>query len=182
MGWTDVPLNDNGRAQAGRLSKTLQGTGLEIIYSSPLSRTFETAKIVAEPNNTEIMQNDALKERNNGIIEGSIPRIDFPDFDKKMDDPDFAPPGGESTNQLRSRVLAAIDDIIKNSDKKIIGISTSNGVAMIILKKFAAQEPPRTNMPNSEYYRLDWDGENLKMNETPQWLDAAYKYAASNVK
>lgn len=171
MGWSDVPLNDNGRAQAERLASDLQKAGLEIIYSSPLSRTFETAEIVARPNNIKIVTNDALKERNNGILEGHIARIEFPDIYDGMADPNFAPPGGESTNQLKNRVLDAMDNIIKTSEQNTIGISTSNAAARVILEKFIDMELPPFNLPNSAYFRLDWDGKTLKMNEVPKWLE-----------
>jgi broad specificity phosphatase PhoE len=175
MGWLDVPLNQNGIEQAKKLAESLKDAGLEIIYSSPLSRTLETAKIVAGAKNIEIIQNDALKERNNGILEGSIANIEFPDICKKIDNPDFAPPGGgESRSQLRARALNFIKDIIKTSDKNIIGISTHNGVALTILIEYIGRELPPMNMPNSSYYRLDWDGEKLQMNGMPDWLSARY--------
>jgi len=174
MGWSDVLLNDNGRTQATKLSEILQNVGLEIIYSSPSSRTFETAEIVAQPNNTKIITNDALRERNNGILEGSIAKIEFPDIYKKIDNPDFVVPGGESRNQHKNRVLDAIDNIIKTTEQKVIGISTSNGTARIILEESIGRELPPFNIPNSSYYRLDWDGKNFKLNEVPEWLETMY--------
>ena len=179
MGWSDVPLNQRGIEEARKLSKDLQDVGLEVIYSSPLSRTLETAKIVARPNYVKIIQNDALKERNNGILEGTIAKIEFPDIYKKIDDPDFAPPGGESRNRHKCKVLNFIESIIITSEKNIIGISTSNGAAMTILEEYIDRELPPMNMPNASYYRLDWDGKKLAMNEMPDWLAA--RYAVSNI-
>ena len=174
MGWTDVPLNQKGIEQAKKLSECLQSVNLEVIYSSPLSRTFETAKIVAAAKDIRIIQSDALKERNNGILEGSIAKIVFPDIYEQIDNPDFAPPKGESRNQLKRRVLEFIENLVRTSKKNIIGISTSNGAAMTILEEYVDRELPPMNMPNSSYYRLDWDGKNLKMNEPPDWLIARY--------
>ena len=45
----DIPLNENGRLQARHLSKALASRGIDVAYSSPLSRALETAQIVLEP-------------------------------------------------------------------------------------------------------------------------------------
>ncbi len=176
MGWSDVPLNQTGIDQAKKLSKDLQAVRLEVIYSSPLSRTLETAKIVAEPNKVEIIQDGALNERNNGILEGTIPKLEFPDiYHKKTTDPDFViPGGGESINQHKRRVLDFMENITKISGANIIGISTSNGVAMSILEEYFDKELPTMNMPNSSYYSLDYDGQKLTLKEMPNWLVARY--------
>ena len=43
QGSTDIPLNDTGRAQARRAGRLLAKRSWDGIYSSPLSRAFETA-------------------------------------------------------------------------------------------------------------------------------------------
>lgn len=47
---TDLPLDELGRAQARRASEALAGSGvvLEAVYTSPLSRAVETARVVGD--------------------------------------------------------------------------------------------------------------------------------------
>ncbi|MCL2737311.1 MAG: histidine phosphatase family protein [Alphaproteobacteria bacterium] len=144
MGWADIPLNGTGREQANKLAEDLQNVGLEVIYSSPSSRCIETAQIVAKFNNVKIIMDNSLQERNIS--------------------------GGESMTRHEQRVIPAINNIIKTSAHNIMGISTSNGTALWILENVLGRELPPFNIPNAGYYCLDWDGENLKLSEVPEWL------------
>jgi broad specificity phosphatase PhoE len=45
-GWTDIPLNDRGRRQAGQLAVRLAGESFDRVLSSPLSRALETCRLV----------------------------------------------------------------------------------------------------------------------------------------
>ena len=186
QGWIDIPLNNTGISQANDLAKIIEPIGLEIIYSSPLSRALETAKIVAKSTNAKIITHDDLRERNSGILGGKVVRITDNPADEQMDftqdliimpakimrDPDFTPENGESHNDLVARSYTAIVDIAKKSDRNEIGISTHGGVAGNIISKFADYDLPVGGMPNATYFRLDWDGEKLLLNELPEWLTA----------
>ncbi len=186
QGWIDIPLNDTGIEQANNLANVMDSINLDIIYSSPLSRAFETAKIVAKSNNTKILTHDDLRERNFGILGGKIVRITSNPEDVQMDfsqdliimpadamnDPDFAPEDGESRNEAMARMIAAITDIAKTSDSQKIGISTHGGVARSVIAKFTPFDLPVGGMPNATYFRLDWDGERLSLNELPDWLQS----------
>ena len=46
QGRTDIPLNALGKAQAVTCGEALQGVGIELIITSPLSRAYETAEII----------------------------------------------------------------------------------------------------------------------------------------
>jgi broad specificity phosphatase PhoE len=71
QGHTDVPLNDNGRAQARVIAETMRGVGLGALVASDLSRARETAEIVAAVMGLEVAYVDAdLRERTFGIFEG----------------------------------------------------------------------------------------------------------------
>ena len=57
-GATNVPLSDEGRAQAGRLAQRLKGLPVAAVYASPLDRTMETARILAAPHQLEVHPRD----------------------------------------------------------------------------------------------------------------------------
>ncbi len=48
-GWTNVPLDEHGVAEAHDMAEMLDGTGWLAIYASDLERAAETARIVAGP-------------------------------------------------------------------------------------------------------------------------------------
>jgi broad specificity phosphatase PhoE len=71
QGHTDVPLNENGRAQARALAVTLRDRGVRGVVASDLQRAHETARIVAVELGLEVAYVDAaLRERAFGIFEG----------------------------------------------------------------------------------------------------------------
>ena len=61
QGWTDIPLNEQGKAQAKELSKEFSQLMIKTIYSSSLSRAIETAQIIAEPHKASIISDPALR-------------------------------------------------------------------------------------------------------------------------
>lgn len=57
-----VHLNDNGRAQARALAKSLAKLPVKAVYSSPIDRTMETAQPIAEAKKLEVIPRDGLME------------------------------------------------------------------------------------------------------------------------
>ncbi len=47
-GRSDVPLSDAGREQARRLGDRLKSVPLDVLYTSPLRRAFETARLISD--------------------------------------------------------------------------------------------------------------------------------------
>lgn len=73
QGWTDEPLNKKGRELAMITAKGLADIKFDKVYSSPLSRAYETAEIILKYNNHSIPQiekEDRIKEIRFGEWEG----------------------------------------------------------------------------------------------------------------
>lgn len=51
MGWAPVPINAAGRAQVAQLAERLKAAPIHTIYTSPLTRTTESAILLAAPHN-----------------------------------------------------------------------------------------------------------------------------------
>jgi broad specificity phosphatase PhoE len=112
-----VDLSVEGRAQAERLAERLASEPVSAVYASPLSRTVETATILATPHRLPVIQRDGLREISHGHWEG-LSRLDvetrFAEEYAAWDaDPfTFAPEGGESGVQVLARALPVIREIV----------------------------------------------------------------------
>ena len=64
QGSTDTDLNENGRMQAVRLARQLETNRIrpERIFTSPLKRACQTARIISEKLNTECMSETGWKK------------------------------------------------------------------------------------------------------------------------
>jgi alpha-ribazole phosphatase len=111
LGQCDPPLSERGREQAAAL---LQNVTLAIVYTSPLKRAVETAKLLARGAPIEII--DDLKELSHGEWDGrtweEIEKL-YPEIapQKLRDWKATTPPGGESWADFEARVHRAFEQI-----------------------------------------------------------------------
>lgn len=89
QGKRDIPLTKLGILQAKRLAQRLQSERIDAFYSSPLSRSLETTKIVAKNHDKGVTILDELIEMDFGMFEGK-PKAQrvalFPEFDVANDE------------------------------------------------------------------------------------------------
>jgi len=116
-GAVGVDLSIEGRAQVGALARRLATEPLSAVYCSPLSRTVETASILAEPHRLKVVSRDGLREISHGRWEGlTRPDVEarFPDeYAAWESDPfTFAPKDGESGVGVLARALPVIREIV----------------------------------------------------------------------
>jgi broad specificity phosphatase PhoE len=114
VGWSDLPADLSDTAHLDRLSAHLPDPA--VIISSDLSRASATADAIAR-GRTRLPHDPALREINFGAWElrrfAEI-EAESPDHIRAYwDQPgDVRPPGGESWNEVRVRVDAAIDRLV----------------------------------------------------------------------
>ncbi len=70
QGHMDIPLNGKGRKQVSALAKKLEDIQFHAVYSSDLSRTSETAELIAKQHHREVITTTALRERYFGKFQG----------------------------------------------------------------------------------------------------------------
>lgn len=70
QGLIDQGLSDKGKSQAAQLGRMLKGKGIDCIYSSPLKRATETAKIVADHIGAKVIVRPALRPLDIGSLAG----------------------------------------------------------------------------------------------------------------
>jgi alpha-ribazole phosphatase len=156
-GSIDVPLSENGIRQMEKLSACLakeinnssnhpfpsflkerKGRLLKAVYCSHLSRAVKSADLIAKPYCLEPVIVPALRERNFGIWEG----MSFDEIKEKYPEEftawagnplEFSPMEGESTVEVKDRVINALNEIIQNHGGERIAIVSHGGVIRIIL-------------------------------------------------
>lgn len=117
LGRLDVDLDEVGRAQAAVLAAALPTP--DLVVSSPLARARQTAEAFG----AEVVVDDAWIELDYGEWDGR-PAGDVPPegWQAWREDPDFAPPGGESLTALTARVHEAIQRLAVD-DRRIVVVS-----------------------------------------------------------
>jgi len=149
QGWTDVPINDQGRRQAYELVGSFSHSTFSKVYSSPLIRSRETAEIIARSLRLDPPTcHDGLKERNFGAIQG-IPKSELAELNpvllqqilKRNPATDFEQ--GESMDEFADRVLDAIASIAEpHAGRRIVAIT--HGWVMDVITRHVANLPRNT--------------------------------------
>ena len=124
QGAQDIELNENGRRLAGELGKRLDaaGTDFDCIYSSPLSRAYETACLIRGHKFYPIVKNPLLTEISFGELEG-IPYDDWVNTDHPRkyfftDPVRYEPPaGGETFESVCERTKKFVQTVIEPIQK-----------------------------------------------------------------
>ncbi len=145
-GTIDVPLSANGIAQmeltAAHLEKMVlennAGNGLAAVYTSDLSRAWQSADILAGRFNLQPRVDESLRERYFGRWEGmSFDEITekYPiEFQAWKKNPFLSSPvDGESTDGVQKRVIPAVNEIIQKNRSTHVAIVAHGGVNRVIL-------------------------------------------------
>ena len=137
-GETGVDLSDEGRWQAALLGERLRREGLTAIYSSPLSRTMETARIIGGCCGLEPVIVDPLREISHGRWEG-LTRAEVEErygaeYAAWEEDPfTFAPEGGETGLTVLARALPALRGIItQHGGERVLVVSHKATIRILI--------------------------------------------------
>ncbi len=116
---TEIPLTPTGKAEAKKAAKLLKRKKIDLIVSSDLQRTRETAEIVAKELGVDVVYEKGLREFDGGIfngrpveelgeyfrVEGETPMEHFlRRFEKRS-------PKGENWVDVQKRMLKVVEDL-----------------------------------------------------------------------
>ncbi|MGQ9813919.1 MAG: histidine phosphatase family protein [Candidatus Roseilinea sp.] len=114
----NIHLNDEGKAQAESLGRSLKDRKLDAVYASHLERAIETAWRVAAPHGLSIVIRPDLADTNTGDLTGRSTKDlgDAPDTRDLWKVVQTRPseacfPNGECLAEMQKRVVAALEDI-----------------------------------------------------------------------
>ncbi len=148
-GHRDEALTTKGIEQAHEIANKIKESGItfDYVYSSPLQRAFETAKIISEVSDAPPPQKeDLLIERDFGIMTGKkladIESLCAPDILKTDTITYFLnPEGAETFPDLMNRARVLLD--------KINNLHKTGNILFVCHGDFG-------KMIYAEYYHLDW--------------------------
>ena len=128
-GHSDFPLTDIGRKQAEMCAEALRDEKIDAIYSSDISRAYDTAKPIAASHSLEIIIHKGLREIYAGEWEGQS----FDELNEKYaegfgiwktDLGHAHPNGGESIAELFDRIIATVNEIARENEGKTVCLTT----------------------------------------------------------
>jgi broad specificity phosphatase PhoE len=145
-GSSGAELSEQGRWQAARLGERLAHLEIAAIYSSPLSRALETARIVGGHCRLEPVTREGLKEIGHGHWEGmkrrDVEREFTAEYAAWEADPfTFAPDGGESGVAVLARTLPVIRDIVTSHLGSQVLVVSHKATLRLILSSLLAFDP-----------------------------------------
>lgn len=134
QGHSDIPLNNNGITQASILNETLKDIHFDAVFSSPLSRAYNTAKICLSNRNIPIIINNNLIERSFGELEGhSSSEFNDCSNDLLLDySQNYSNYKIEPIRDLFKRVFAFLDSLIETYKYKNVLLVTHSAITIAI--------------------------------------------------
>jgi probable phosphoglycerate mutase len=152
-GDADPPLVDQGEAQARAAADELaRRGGADVLVSSPMLRTRQTAAIVGERLGLTAQVVDGLEEARFGAWDG----FTFAEVMSRWPDemaawlasPDVAPPGGESLHDLSARVGAALRRVLdQHAGRRVLLVAHVGTIRALTAR---ALDTPATSMNRME--------------------------------
>jgi broad specificity phosphatase PhoE len=144
-GIADFPLTDAGRRTAEELADKLADSGIQVLYSSPYKRAYETATVVGKALGCEVKVIRELHERNSyGVLSGVNKDKAKEIFAHIVDQLKYKPgdyysgeliPGAEPRDEFDDRVGKGFDEVIRNATGyDVIGIVTHGNVTRSIYR------------------------------------------------
>ncbi|MYC29813.1 MAG: histidine phosphatase family protein [Chloroflexi bacterium] len=141
QGHTDIELSERGREQAKMVERRLSGIRFDVAYSSDMRRTTQTAQTILGGGDTPLNSIPELREYNKGVFEGLTAeeyRQKYPELYEAslINDPDFAPPGGETIRQCQARMAGFVRSLRErhlNEDVLVVGHGGSLRSAIVAL-------------------------------------------------
>jgi broad specificity phosphatase PhoE len=171
MGRTQVPLDTDGIQQIQKIAPLIAMLELDGIYTSPLRRAVQTAKVVAHGTNLPIRKSEGLNEITFGDWAGRH-------FDDLIDDELYrrfikSPaktvlPGGETISDVQRRGLSVINEAAQKVPGGRFLLVSHGDVIRAILSHYM-------KLPLNEYRRLRIDNGSLSALQTDRrWAEIKY--------
>ncbi len=169
-GRIDVPLIDEGRAQAREAGSRFAGTPLDVVVTSPLVRAVETAELVTGWPYERLEIDEGCTERSFGQMEGidpsevpeRFPHVKYLQIEHMRYS--LNPPGGESFDALHDRAHKSLDALLERHGGRHVAVFSHQNFLQQLHAAVRGQDP---------YHALEFDILNCELNAFRLGPDAA---------
>lgn len=128
------PLNEKGLNESKKVTEFLISKKIDVLFSSPYKRAFDTIKDFSEISNLKINIIDNFKERK--IEDYWISDKEFNQLvEKQWKDFKYSLPNGESLKEVQKRNIMALNNILAKYDGQTIAIAT-HGTSLATIINF----------------------------------------------
>ena len=124
-------LSQAGKKLAEQTAEKLKNEQIDIIYSSPLMRTVQTANIVNKYHNAKIIKSDLLTEVDQGVFSGRL-WIKLSDEEKKLKAERHPSTKMETLPQAHKRTIEFFETVLKNETHTNIMIVSHNNICSLL--------------------------------------------------
>lgn len=121
---TPCPLTEQGKVEVFKAAQDLKKKNIDLIFSSDLLRTKQSAQIISQVTGAKIIFDKRLREWNVGIFNGKTPDISWQYLESRKNFLSVKLPGGESLIAARKRMYNFLSQINeKYQGKNILIVS-----------------------------------------------------------
>lgn len=172
QGQSNSELSPEGVDQARAAAACLRDEEAELLVSSDLERTMQTAAPIAAATGLAVEAHAGLRERAFGIFEGlTLTEIAerFPDHHARWRsrDPAYAMPGGESLQQMRLRIKAALEGLAMRGHRKVLVVTHGGVLDAVYRLATGTPDEARRDWPlvNASVNHIDIAGDTWHLRE-----------------
>ncbi len=145
---TDINLNESGLKKAEELALKMRDLKIDAIFSSPMKRTMNTARKIANLKNLKVVPCNDLKEVNFGIFEGMSreeARKSYPSLfeEREKNKWIFTIPNGENYESAYERVTNFVEKIKKEFENKsvmLVSHATLINLLLVYFGKYTVED------------------------------------------
>ncbi|NLL34882.1 MAG: GNAT family N-acetyltransferase [Clostridiales bacterium] len=173
-GWFNSNITPTGRAQIQRLEERFRddvanGINYDVIYSSDLIRTMETAGAVSRAAGISIIPHPGLREIHSGEWEDRTWGYCFRNYSELLNTyashPEWKIEGGESIETLYRRLSDTLEEILaENTGKSICIVSHAVAIRALLCRMNKTPTSEFTSLPevdNASVTCYTYDGKNF---------------------
>jgi uncharacterized phosphatase len=136
QGQMDFPLSTQGISEAKAVGEWLADEEIDAIYSSDLSRAFQTAEEVAKHHSIEITKKEELREFHIGPFQG-LTRAEikerFPEY-AGVDWMTSGIVGVEQIDQFQNRALGAVQSfLVQHQGQRVVAVSHGGWINSLLM-------------------------------------------------